>query len=219
MQPRTDGRNHPRQAVVDPDLCAGCGICAGACPSSTPFRSVADLVTGIDMPQAPVQALRAEVEAALARLTRPPSATPRILAFGCRTDSGGADLAAIADEHTATIPLLCAAQLPPSFVEYALRAGADGVLVTGCRDGDCMYRLGNRWTDERLDALREPHLRAAVPRDRLRVAWVGRGGEAQLRAELAAFRTELARSAGATHAAFAAPPKRSESRRARVPAE
>ena len=244
MQPRTDGRNHPRQAVVDPDLCAGCGICAGACPSSTPFRSVAELVTGIDMPQAPIDALRAELEAALARLAQPrplvatrrgtflsitgasardddldakASATPRIVAFGCRPEQGGADLATIADDRTATVFMLCAAQLPPSFVEYALRAGADGVLVTGCRDGECMYRLGNRWVDERLAGARAPRLRAAVPRDRLRIAWAGRGDEARLRAALLAFRADLAVGTAAHRAAFASPPKRSESFRERVP--
>jgi coenzyme F420-reducing hydrogenase delta subunit/ferredoxin len=224
MQPRTDGRNHPRQAVVDPDLCAGCGICAGACPSSTPFRSVADLVTGIDMPQAPVHALRAQLEAALARLMRgtpeapasvegaPSNAIPRIVAFGCRPEHGGPDLAQIADAHTATVSLLCAAQLPSSFVEYALRAGADGVLVTGCRDGDCTYRLGNRWIDERLAGTRAPRLRAAVPRERVRVAWAGVDAEAELRAALSSFRAELARAADARRAAFAPPPKRSEAR-------
>jgi len=212
MQPRTDGRHLPRQAVVDPALCAGCGICAGACPSSTPFRSVAELVTGIDMPQAPVDALRAELETALARLAQVPPGPPTVIAFGCRAEHGGADVACVADARTAAIAMLCAAQLPPSFVEYSLRAGAGGVLVTGCRDGDCMYRLGNRWTEERLGARREPHLRAAVPRDRIRVAWAGRGDEARLRALLAAFRADLEAGTQASRESFAPPPKRSEHR-------
>ncbi len=236
MQPRTDGRNLPRQSVVDPDLCAGCGICAGACPSSTPFRSVAELVTGIDMPQAPIHAFRAELEAALTRLAPqrlhaasgivPPDegtqrdfatargqAIPRIVAFGCGPEHGGAELTSIADEHTTTVSLICAAQLPPSFIEYALRAGADGVLVTGCREGDCMYRLGNRWTEERLGALREPHLRAAVPRDRVRIVWAGCNDRKALHSALQTFRAALATAAGAHQTVFAPPPKRSEARR------
>ena len=193
MQPRSDGKPLPRQAVVDAALCAGCGICAGACPSSSPFRSVADLVTGIDLPQAPISGLRDELEALLARLAaaRPGDRTPRIVVAGCAPDQGGPDLARVADPHTATLALVCAGQLPPSFVEYALRAGADGVLVTGCRDGDCAYRLGHRWTEARLAGTREPHLRTTVAPERVRIAWVGRDGVPELAAAIAAFRTDL----------------------------
>jgi len=212
MQARSDGKHLPREAVIDPDLCAGCGICAGACPSSTPFRSVTALATGIDMPQAPIDALRIELEAALARLAFLPNGAPAIVVFGCRGEDADGALARVADDRTAVIGLLCAAQLPPSFVEYALRAGADGVLVTGCRDGDCTYRLGNRWLEERIKALREPHLRAAVPRDRLRIAWTGRDDARKLRTVLAAFRRELAAGAQARPKAFAPPPKRVQSR-------
>jgi quinol-cytochrome oxidoreductase complex cytochrome b subunit/coenzyme F420-reducing hydrogenase delta subunit/NAD-dependent dihydropyrimidine dehydrogenase PreA subunit len=218
MQPRSDGKHLPREAVVDPDLCAGCGICAGACPSSTPFRSVVALATGIDMPQAPIDALRIELEAALARLARSPGSAPAILVFGCRREDSEGSLARIAGERTAAIGLLCAAQLPPSFVEYALRAGADGVLVTGCRNGDCVYRLGHRWLEERIDARREPHLRAAVPRDRLRLVWTGRDDAQRLSAALDDFRRDLAAGAQRRRDAFAPPPKRTQPR-AKVPAE
>jgi len=215
MQPRTDGRPHRRQATVDGALCAGCGICAGACPSSTPFRSVADLVTGIDMPHSSIHVLRRELDAALARIREPIAGTvaPSIVAFGCRPESGGADLAAIADVRTAALPLLCAAQLPPSFIEYALRAGADGVLVTGCRDGDCAFRLGNRWTRERLAVVREPHLRASAPPERVRVVWAGRHDTRALIAATEAFRADLS-SRGAGLPAGATPPKRSRANHA-----
>ena len=212
MQPRTDGKALPRQASVDPALCAGCGICAGACPSSTPFRSVADLVTGIDMPQPPIRALRTALDGALAGLAAQPvdPRRLRIVVFGCSPTQGGVDVTCVADAQTATFPLICAAQLPPSFVEYALRAGADGVLVTGCRDGDCAFRLGNRWQVGRLEGVREPHLRAVVPRDRFRVAWAGRGDDGVLASALDAFRADLATAA--SHVPFAPPPKRSQVR-------
>lgn len=197
MTARTDGKALPRQAVVDPTLCAGCGICAGACPSSTPFRSVRDLVTGIDLPQAPVHVLRAALDAALARfapLAADP-ARPRIVVFGCAPEGDRAPLARLADARTATIGVLCAAQVPPSFVEFALRSGADGVLLTGCRTGDCAFRLGDRWTAERIAAAREPHLRAPVARARVRLAWVDRRDAQGLAAALAAFRAALAAAA------------------------
>ena len=199
MRARTDGRALARQAVVVADLCAGCGICAGACPSSTPYRSGDTLRTGIDMPQSPVDRLRAKLEHRLVRLDGVAPGAPKVVVFGCPPEAGGADLSRVEDARTATIDLLCAGQLPPSFVEYALRAGADGVLVSGCRERDCAFRLGNRWTDERLAATRAPRLRASVPATRVRVAWAGRGQERRLHEALASFRADLARAAPETH--------------------
>jgi len=193
MRPRSDGRPLVREAVVDPDLCAACGICAGACPSSTPFRSAEALTTGIDLPEQPIGALRTALEHALAGLRE----TPKIAVFGCDC---AAPLAPLAAADTAVLSLACSAMLPPSFVEYALRSGADGVLVTGCRDGDCAYRFGNRWTEERLDATREPHLRRSVPRERVRIAWHGPYDAAALPRTLVEFRAAL-RSLGANRGA------------------
>jgi quinol-cytochrome oxidoreductase complex cytochrome b subunit/coenzyme F420-reducing hydrogenase delta subunit len=183
MQPHPDKTGH-QLAQVLPDLCASCGICAGACPSSTPFRSVDELVTGIDMPQMPIGAVRAQLEAELAQL----AGEVKLVVFGC---DHGAALSAVAAPDTAAISLLCAGMLPPSFVEYAIRNGADGVLVTGCRQGDCAFRLGGRWIEQRLAGEREPHLRANVPRERVRVAWYGRADTSGLERELAEHRASV----------------------------
>jgi coenzyme F420-reducing hydrogenase delta subunit len=91
---------------------------------------------------------------------------------------------------TAVASLLCAGQLPPSFVEYALREGADGVLVTGCRECDCAFRLGDTWTEQRMRGEREPHLRRTVSSRQLRVVWTG-SDRARIERELAQFREQL----------------------------
>ena len=183
MAPHPDKPRH-RIAIVDAGLCAGCGICAGACPSSTPFRSQEKLVTGIDMPQQPVDALRMELEAKVARL----AGRTRIVVFGC---DQGADVGALDAADTATLSLICAGMLPPSFIEYALRSGVDGILVAGCRDGGCEFRLGMEWTRERLARRREPHLRNLVPLDRLQLVEASRSDGRQLAAAVSAFRTRL----------------------------
>jgi coenzyme F420-reducing hydrogenase delta subunit/NAD-dependent dihydropyrimidine dehydrogenase PreA subunit len=185
VEPRTDGRRAAGLARVLPELCVSCGICAGACPSSTPFRTVAELVTGIDMPQLSLAEMRAGLDRALAGI----SGSPRILVFGC---DRAADVRRLERADTGVISLLCTGQLPPSFIDYALRSGADGVLVTGCVEDGCYYRHGNTWAAQRIAGDREPHLRVSVPRERVRIAWADATRADDLRAAVEAFRTTLA---------------------------
>ncbi len=182
MAPHPGGRRGMQLAVVDPDLCASCGICVGSCPSSTPFRGAATLVTGIDMPQWPIDALRSRLVAGLATMQdeRP------VVVFGC---DRGARVDALAAPGVLALSLPCTGMLPPAFVEYALRAGAGSVLVTGCRPGACEFRLGQRWTQERLAGAREPRLRAGVDRSRWATAWADAGDEATLQAALHELRS------------------------------
>jgi ferredoxin len=157
MVPRSDGRPHPREARVDPDLCAACGICAGACPSATPFRRGLPFASGIDLPDRTVADLRGELDRALAA---GPSPT---IVFACAPSMGDA-LAA-----PGTIRVECTAHVPPAFIEYALRRGAREVVLAGCPGDDCEYRLGDRWTRERIARVRWPALRIRVPRERIRI--------------------------------------------------
>jgi coenzyme F420-reducing hydrogenase delta subunit/ferredoxin len=186
VEPRTDGRRGPGLARVLPELCVSCGICAGACPSSTPFRTVAELVTGIDMPQLSLAEMRGRLDRSLARLE---GGQPRVLVFGC---DRAADVRSLERPDTGVISLLCTGQLPPSFIDYALRSGADGVVVTGCAEDGCYYRHGNTWTAQRIAGAREPHLRVSVPRERVQVVWAAADEMADLRAAIERFRGALA---------------------------
>jgi len=180
METRPDSARGRPNAVVLAELCASCGVCVGACPSATPFRSGETLVTGIDLPQQPVNALRAALERELATVDR---SARRMVVFGC---DQGARVKALAGPDVSAFSLACTAALPPSFVEYALRDGADGVMVVTCGE-ECDYRLGARWTIERLTRAREPRLRANVPIERLRMVAAGPGQEAWLAHALSDF--------------------------------
>ncbi len=185
MEAHPSGRRGWALARVDADLCARCGICAGACPSATPFRRTPQLVTGIDMPHLPVDTLRTQLREgiAAARAARP------IVVFGC---DQGTRVDRLAQADVVPLSLTCIGMLPPSFVEYALRVGAAGVLVSGCREGGCAYRLGQRWTAQRLAGQREPALRTSVaPPERVSVAWGDAHDEPALHAALDAFRQRL----------------------------
>lgn len=174
-------------AVVDAEYCASCGICVGACPSSTPFRRQETLVTGIDLPDSPINVWRVRLEDWLAGLPAH-SDVPRIVVFAC---DQGATSAALRDADTLPLSLACVAMLPPAFVDYALRSGADGVLVTGCRPGSCHYRLGSAWAEARLNGQRPPELRSEAARARLCMVWADAHEAEKLREELSRFRQQL----------------------------
>lgn len=165
LEDHPDGRPGRQIAVVTAERCASCGICAGACPSATPFRSVSELVNGIDMPQQSVDNLRRTLLATLAAAD-----SPRIIAFGCEH---GLDVENLHEPDVTGYNLLCIGLLPPSFIEYALRAGAAGVIVSGCAEGACEFRLGNEWTAQRLRGEREPHLRRSVAAKDYRFVFAG----------------------------------------------
>ena len=180
MAPRVDGRRHMVQAVVQNDLCASCGICVGACPSSTPFRSVQQLVTGIDLPELPLSGVRDQVQAAL---LRQPGAT---VVFGC---DHGANITEIESPSRVMISLPCSGMLPPSFTEFTLRHGAAGVVVASCGEHTCHFRLGGQWTRERLQGQREPALRARERGPQVQLLHAQKGQEAQLHNQLIQIET------------------------------
>ncbi|MBT7943975.1 MAG: hydrogenase iron-sulfur subunit [Alphaproteobacteria bacterium] len=192
MRPRTDGRPFEKEAVVNPDLCVSCGICVGACPMSTPFRQSGNLVTGIDFKEPSLDSLQTRMGEAIDRARAGQALNhPAILVIGC---DHGADVEAITTGNVASLSLPCIGMLPPSFLDFALsKQGVDGVVLTGCGDGDCYHRFGIQWTEDRMAGLRDPYLRKRVPRERLHACWAGKTGGDRLSREVEEFTNLLTR--------------------------
>ena len=182
MVGRTDGMPFPTQAQVNPSLCVCCGICVGACPSSTPFRRSEDLRTGIDLPEFSLKELREKVVAVAGHLTRP----GRVLVLAC-------EHGAAAGRLQGTVVLPCVAMAPPSQIDFVLsRDFADGVVVAGCAQSACYNRLGVAWTEQRFAGERDPYLRARVPRDRIAKIWAPALAAQRVETEIAAFAARIA---------------------------
>ena len=185
VQARTDGARFEKEVIVHPDLCAACGICAGSCPSSNPFRtSKGELKTGIDMPELTVDKMRTITSETIAKM----EGDTKVLIFGCEH---GLNVNRLDSKDTKGIRLLCSGMLPPTLVEYALKKGVDGVMVTGCRHNDCYYRFGNRWTKMRFEGVRKPILRGRADRSRIRVHGGSETDKNEIEKDLIAFRAEL----------------------------
>ncbi len=185
VQKRTDGEKYENEVVVDEKLCAACGICVGSCHQSNPFRKSPEILdSAIDMPDFPINEVRTMTQKALNDL----SGKSKVLIIGCKS---GFDVTKLQNENTAAILLICSGMIPPTLIEYALKNGADGVLVAGCRDNDCFYRFGNRWIRQRLDKSREPHLRKRTDKRRITVQGGAEIDHRLMKKTLASFRANL----------------------------
>jgi quinol-cytochrome oxidoreductase complex cytochrome b subunit/coenzyme F420-reducing hydrogenase delta subunit len=190
MHPRSDGLAFDREAVVNPALCVSCGICAGSCPTSTPFRRKSALRPGIELPAHTMADLRDQIDGA-----QLPTTGSRIMVLGCRH---GAVIEPGWDSHVAIQTQPCVASFPPSFIDYILsRNLADGVVITGCGDGGCFERYGNDWAQARIDGRRDPHLRSRVPREKIRIIWASPTDSNKLKRAIKDFAESL--SAGGHH--------------------
>jgi ferredoxin/coenzyme F420-reducing hydrogenase delta subunit len=169
MMPRSDDTAYETEAVVDPALCLSCGLCTGSCPTATPFRRHSALSPGIDMPDLSAALLREK----LLEVSEGLQGDRRIIVFTCKDDARTTRLrSGLNNTDTATVDVICAGQVPPSFIDFILsRDLADGVVMAGCGGGDCQYRFGTEWTTLRVARQRDPHLRKRVDADRLALRW------------------------------------------------
>jgi coenzyme F420-reducing hydrogenase delta subunit len=87
------------------------------------------------------------------------------------TDTSG-EVKEVSGLHVVKLP--CSGMIQPLMIEAAMKAGAAGVIVTGCQIGDCYYREGNRMIRDRLLGNRPPGLKKTVDRRRVLALWLAR---------------------------------------------
>ncbi len=102
---------------------------------------------------------------------------PRIVAFLCNWCSyAGADLAGVSRMQYAPdvriIRVPCSGRINPMYILWALRQGADGVLVSGCHPGDCHYISGNLVARRKFSMLKSFLQHVGIEPERVQFSWV-----------------------------------------------
>jgi coenzyme F420-reducing hydrogenase delta subunit len=105
---------------------------------------------------------------------------PRIIALLCNWCAyDGADTAGRArldiPANVREVRVRCSGQVDAGMVLKAFAAGADGVMVLGCRPGDCHYKTGNLHAQRRMHLLQAILAPSRIRPQRLRLDWVSAG--------------------------------------------
>lgn len=171
------GRKSSLVALVNPDRCVACGICAGSC---APMGVGPPLHTGR-------RQLNREQQRIAAGRYRP----GEIVVFACRHGGLSEDprLAALADVTTHAIE--CAGNLHTSVIELVLKAGAAGAFVLTCPPRSAPCREGPKWLYERVYNDREAELPARVDKRRVAIAGLSRGEWREIAIEIESFRARV----------------------------
>ncbi|MBC7115333.1 MAG: hydrogenase iron-sulfur subunit [Archaeoglobi archaeon] len=136
-------REEDGQLRVEDVSCHSCGKCSALCPSN------AMILRGLRDEQ-----IEAQIRGILSE--DPDS----IIAFCCQHCSyNAADLAGLNKrKYSAKVKIIrvpCSGRVSPNHVLTAFKYGAKGVMVTGCREGECHYLDGNLSAKERVLKLKE----------------------------------------------------------------
>jgi len=165
MRPRSDTIHYREEAVVVEKRCASCGICVGSCDYHA-----------IDLPDMTEDMIYNEITKLMALRV---NGEPGILNVAC---GYGVDMKGLINPDTRTLKgmanvkvlmLPCVAMLQPAMIEHALKAGAEGIFISGCRERDCHFREGDRFIEGRLLSTRPPILKKqkGVDASKIRSGW------------------------------------------------
>ena len=95
---------------------------------------------------------------------------PKLVCFSCKFGWGYlANDDELARQVKNWIPIICSGKVDSSHILNAFKQGADGVLILGCRGGDCHYQDGNLEAKKRVHLLHKLLESYGIEKERLKI--------------------------------------------------
>ncbi len=187
---RGEVEQEPLTAIVDPEICTGCTLCAKVCPYSAIIAEVKEpaivveaacMGCGTCAATCPVDAITMPGftdDQILAQIDAATDETPedKVVVFACNWCSyAGADQAGIAKfqypPSSRIIRTMCSGRISEKFVLRSFERGAGAVLISGCHLGDCHYLTANYETAKRVPRWKKKLETRGYDPNRLDLAW------------------------------------------------
>jgi coenzyme F420-reducing hydrogenase delta subunit/heterodisulfide reductase subunit C len=166
-----------RFSQVNPNKCMGCGTCVGVCPTGATSRK------GVSNPdvvkQLPIGRIRA----------------PKLVVFICdwslRVDDDLSILESYPKSKVKVIHIPCSGRVDPQHALMALESGVKGVLVCGCKPGECHFKRGNYVASCKMDLLDTMLDQVHYPHSQLRFVQIGTQDRGRIRTEIDSMLAQL----------------------------
>lgn len=166
-----------RLSQVDANKCMGCGTCVGACPLGAIGRE------GVR---------NADIQA---QIPSTGMTIPDIITFVCdwslREDADLEILESYPEEQVNVIHIPCTGRIDPQHALMALDSGVKGVLVCGCKPGECHFKRGNHVATCKLGLLDTLFHQIKPPHKEIRFVQIGTQERGRIRHEIDGLLTSL----------------------------
>jgi len=212
------GYTSPLTAVtVNEDLCSGCGICAMVCPYEAPslyeteVNGALDRFSKVDPNKcmgcgtcvaacrlgaiARVGVSNAEIAA---QFPEPSKDAPTMIVFACdwslREAEDVALLESYPEDEVNVIHIPCTGRIDPQHALMALDSGVKGVLVCGCKPGECHYKRGTDVASCKIGLLDTMLGQMNLPQKQIRFVQIGTQERGRIREEIDGMLNTLTQS-------------------------
>jgi len=151
-----------KRVEVCRDACEGCGICAAECPRS--FITMTGPSISDNLKKISISRVSGDSK----------EFTPAIVAFCCTRSAAksgrlASEMGSIVSEELKIIEVPCSGGISTDHIFKALLAGADGVLILTCHNGNCHSDIGNVYAKTRAENVSERLFAMGFEKERLLV--------------------------------------------------
>jgi heterodisulfide reductase subunit A len=148
----------------------GCGTCVAACPLGAIARD------GVSNAEVTAQFLAED------------ASPPKLITFVCdwslRVEQDLEILESYPEELVNVVHIPCTGRIDPQHALMALDSGVQGVLVCGCKPGECHYKRGTHVASCKLNLLDTLLAQVQLPRQQVRFIQIGTQERGRIRQEV-----------------------------------
>ena len=184
-----ENETHPSCPIkIDKTVCEGCGICFSSCPRK-----------GVIIEEYRLEKISAQISSILDTFRREVKRPePLIVAFCCNWGSYvAADTAGVLKHqyspNVLIIRINCTGILHQDIILEILQEGVNGLMILGCRMGECKYREGKYHAANRVESIKSLLKKRGINPERLMSGWISSADGIKLAEMINSFTAQIKR--------------------------